>query len=295
VIRTGVSVRGMDVPEVFDDRRCGLGEGPHYDERTGRVWWVDVFARLVLWRHAVSGERGELAMPAHVGAAVPRRTGGLVACLPDGVWAVDGAGAARALARYPAGAAGAPALRSNDAKADPRGRLWVGTMAYDQTPGAGTLYKFEGGALEPVVPDVTVSNGLAWSPDASTMYYVDTTTRRIDAFAYDVQTGALGGRRTFAEVTAGFPDGLCVDASGGVWVALWDGSAVQRYAADGSLDRMIKMPTSRVTSCSFAGDRFQYLVITTAARGLADDPAAGLTYAYEPGDVVGMPVDRCAG
>jgi sugar lactone lactonase YvrE len=336
----------MGMPDVFDERRCDLGEGPHYDERTGRVWWVDVFAPRILWRDSASarsaaqrstavasncdsasarsaaqrstavasncatasGEQGELPMPAHVSAAVPRRTGGLVACLPDGAWLVDADGAVRPLARYPAGVAGAagaagaagpagaPTLRSNDAKADPSGRLWLGTMAYDQTPGAGALYRLDAnGSLARKVPDVTVSNGLGWSPDASTMYYIDTPTRRIDSFPYDIETGELGERRVFAEVNAGFPDGLCVDAEGGVWVALWEGSGIQRYAPDGRLDRMIKLPTPRVTSCAFAGDRFQTLIITTAAHGRPDDPAAGLTYAYEPGDVVGTPVDRYAG
>jgi sugar lactone lactonase YvrE len=286
----------MARPEVFDDRRCDLGEGPHHDEQTGRTWWVDVFAKRILWRELGSGRRGEVSVPAHVGAAVPRRTGGLVACLPDGAWLVEPDRPVEPLTLYPPSPAGWPAMRSNDAKADPVGRLWLGTMAYDQTTGAGALYRLDpDGTLTRAVLGVTVSNGLGWSPDGSTMYYVDTPTRRIDSFAYDMATGRLGERRLFAEAQAGFPDGLCVDAAGGVWVAHWDGSAVHRYAPDGRLDRSVELPTPLVTSCAFAGDRFQTLVITTAAHGRPDDAAAGLTYAYEPGDVVGTPVDRYAG
>jgi sugar lactone lactonase YvrE len=286
----------MGKPEVFDDRRCDLGEGPHCDERTGRMWWVDVFGRRILWRDLSSGERGALSTPAHVSAAVPRRSTGLVACLPQGARLVAPDGRISPLVDFPPSPEGWPTLRSNDAKADPRGRLWLGTMAYDETPGAGALYRLDpGGTLVRVVPDVTISNGLGWSPDGSTMYYVDTPTRRIDTFAYDMAAGELGERRVFAAVDRGFPDGLCVDAEGGVWVALWNGSAVRRYAPDGHLDRTVELPTPLVTSCAFAGDGFATLVVTTAAHGRPDDDAAGLTYAYVPGDVVGTPVDRFAG
>ena len=103
-------------------------------------------------------------------------------------------------------------------------------------------------------------------------------------------------RRVFVEVDdEGYPDGLCVDAEGGVWVALWEGGAVRRYDADGRLDRVVTIPTGRVTSCAFAGEEYRTLIVTTAAHGRARDPRAGLTYAHEPGDVVGLPVDRFAG
>jgi sugar lactone lactonase YvrE len=299
--------------EVFDDRACQLGEGPYYDDRTGRVGWVDILGRSVLWREPGSGERGALATTGHVGAAVPRAGGGLVLCLPAGPVLLDPDGglrelgsfadadadadADRAAGRVPA--AGAPALRANDAKADPSGRLWLGTMAYDQTPGAGALYRLEPGSAGPVrvLDGVTISNGLGWSPDTTRMYYVDTPTRRIDVFDYEIRRGALSGRRPFAEIEdgAGFPDGLCVDAAGGVWVALWQGSAVRRYAPDGTLDREVPVATPRVTSCAFAGPAYDRLIVTTASAGRASDPAAGLTYAYLPGDVTGRPPDRYAG
>jgi sugar lactone lactonase YvrE len=141
---------------------------------------------------------------------------------------------------------------------------------------------------------VTISNGLGWSPDRSTMYYIDTPTKRIDRIEYDDASGDLGERRVFAEVDEGYPDGLCVDTDGGVWVAIWEGGAVRRYDAGGRLDRVIRIPTGRVTSCTFAGDGFGTLVVTTAAHGRARDPNAGLTYAHEPGDVSGLPVDRFA-
>ncbi|HKA69919.1 MAG TPA: SMP-30/gluconolactonase/LRE family protein [Actinomycetes bacterium] len=295
----------MEPVAVLDARRCALGEGPHFDDRTGRFGWVDILGSRVLWSRPEDGTAGELSVPGHVGAAVPRRDGGLVLCLPAGPALLDPDGALRALGSYADADTAAlgtaprrgPALRSNDAKADRAGRLWLGTMAYDETPGAGTLYRLDPGAPGPVrvLGDLTISNGLGWSPDGTVMYYVDSPTGRLDAFDYDLDTGTLGRRRTFATIDAGFPDGLCVDADGGVWVALWRGSAVRRYRPDGRLDRVVPVPTPQVTSCAFGGNGCRTLVITTAAVDLPDDAAAGLTYAHIPGDVVGLPVDRYAG
>lgn len=302
--------------EVFDERVCRLGEGPHYDERTNRVVWVDILGEKVLWRsldpRAAAGAgqvgQGELPVGGHVGAAVPRRDGGLVLCLPDGPVLLDPDGTLRLLGTYAqadaaagrARAANAPRTRSNDAKADPHGRLWLGTVAYDETPGAAALYRLDPGAVAPVriLDGITISNGLGWSPDGLTMYYIDTPTRRVDRFAYDAETGALGERRMLVEAEHdwGLPDGLCVDAAGGVWVAFYGGGAVRRFTPDGRLDRVVQVGTSRVTSCAFAGGQFDLLVVTTGGGDAAGaGPGAGMTYAHRPGDVVGRPVDRFAG
>lgn len=291
--------------DVFDDRVCQLGEGPYYDDRTGRVGWVDILGGCVRWRDLATGETGELAAGGHVGAAVPRAAGGLVLCLPAGPVLHEPDGQRQHLGTFaeadraaglPADA-GAPARRANDAKADPAGRLWLGTMAYDETAGAGALYRLDPGSFVPVrvLGDITISNGLGWSPDGRLMYYIDTPTGRVDVFHYDPETGSLEGRRAFATVEegAGKPDGLCVDAAGGVWVALFGGGAVRRYTPDGALDRVVEVGTPLVTSCAFAGRDFDQLIITTA-RLQRSEAAAGLTYVHTPGDVVGRPVDRYA-
>ncbi len=299
--------------EIFDRRSCMLGEGPHFDDRTGRAVWVDILGCRVLWR-AVPGwgppegesvtapgtaaedapAAGSFGTGAHVGAAVPTTTGGLVLCLTDRLVLHGPVGPGGDLVRYPPAAG--PARRSNDAKADPAGRLWHGTMAYDMTPGAGTLYRLGRGGvgMRPVVEALTVPNGLGWSPDGATMYLVDTSTLRVDAFDYDLSTGVPSGRRPFVTVEpgAGLPDGLCVDATGGVWVALWGGAAVHRYTPDGVLERTVELPTPQVTSCAFVGAAFDQLLITTAADGRVGDPLAGLTFLHRPGDVAGAPCDR---
>jgi len=289
--------------EVFDERVCELGEGPHYDDLGQRTVWVDILGSRVLWRH-LDGRQGEHGVPGHVGAAVPRAGGGLVLCLPRGPvlagpdWSLQPLGGYREADEQAGAAPAGSGIRSNDAKADPAGRLWLGTMAYQETPGAGALYRLDPGAARPrrVLGGVTVSNGLGWSPDGGTMYYVDSPTRQVVACDYDLVSGELGAWRPFATIEAGFPDGLCVDAEGGVWVALWEGSAVHRFDPTGRLDRVLSLPTPRVTSCAFAGPGLGTLVVTTARVGRpVDDTAAGLTYATEQAGVVGRAADRYAG
>src|SRR6266511_2192714 len=216
--------------DVFDDRVCTLGEGPWYDELSDRAYWVDILGSRVLWRGIGTGATGEVPTPGHVGAAVPRAGGGLVLCLPDGPVLRDPDGTLHRLGGYP-GEDSAVRRRSNDAKADPAGRLWLGTMAYDNTPGAGALYVLRPGAQAPerVRGDVTISNGLGWSPDGTTMYHIDTPTGRLDAYEFDMAAGRLGGLRWYATVPAqaGAPDGLCVDAEGGIWVGRWGATPVR--------------------------------------------------------------------
>jgi sugar lactone lactonase YvrE len=297
------------VLEVIDDRVCALGENPFYDEQTGRVWWVDILSSRQVWRDLRTGETGELPTTGHVGAAVPRRHGGFVLCLPDGPVLVDRDRIVTPLGGYHEAdleaevPSSGTAMRSNDAKVDPAGRLWLGTVAYDEKPGAAALYRLDPGAPRPVrvLGDVTISNGLGWSPEGDRMYFVDTATGRIDVFDYDLSTGELSHRRVFAEIDKadGSPDGLCTDADGAVWVALWGGGAVRRYLPDSSLNRVVEVGTPSVSSCAFAAsdggaDPLDLLVVTTGSGG-ASDPGAGKTYGYRPGDAVGRPADRFNG
>jgi sugar lactone lactonase YvrE len=186
----------------------------------------------------------------------------------------------------------------NEGGCDPDGRFYCGSMAYDQRPGAGALYRLDpDGSACTVLENVTISNGLEWSPDGSRAYYNDTPTHRTDVFDYDVDSG-LTGRRPFAEVPpeAGHPDGLTVDEEGGVWVALYEGGAVRRYASDGVLDEVIEVPARKVTACTFGGPNLDELFITTSREGLetGEDPLAGSLFRAEV-DVAGLPVREFAG
>ncbi|MZD06979.1 SMP-30/gluconolactonase/LRE family protein [Streptomyces sp. SID5785] len=250
---------------------AALGEGPTWDAAAGQLLWVDILGSRVHTFAPGTGRRTVLATEQHVGAAKPRAGGGLVLNLRDGVGAYDADGRFGWLHHDPV-----PGRRGNDAAVAPDGSLWAGSMAYDETPGAGNLVRVApDGTVTTVLDAVTVSNGTGWSPDGRLMYYVDTPTRRIDVFDVSDMSGEhVAGRRPFARVDegAGYPDGLTVDAEGCVWVALWDGGALHRYTPSGTLDRVITLPVRRPTACAFGGPALTDLYVTTARVGL-DDPA----------------------
>lgn len=184
----------------------------------------------------------------------------------------------------------------NDGGCDPHGRFYCGSMAYEETPGAGTLYRLDADGTTTVVEsEVTVSNGLVWSPDGATAYYADTATGRVDAFDYDPDKG-LTGRRPWAAVPRGAPDGLTIDAEGGVWAALWGGGAVCRFTPTGHLDGVVSLPVPRVTACTFGGNSLATLYVTTSRldTDTRRHPAAGAVYAIDAG-IRGLPVLPFAG
>ncbi len=216
----------------------------------------------------------------HVGAAAPAVAGGYVLAAAAGFLHADDAGVLRELAQPEGDRAD---VRMNDGICDPQGRFWAGTMAYAETPGAGRLYRLElDGSCSLVLEGLTISNGMGWSPDGATMYLADSGTREVYAFDFDPASGALDRRRTLVRVTApgAAPDGLTVDDDGDVWVALWNGGAVARYAPDGALRTTVAVPVDRPTSCAFGGPDRSTLFVTTSRDGLdetalARQPAAG--------------------
>lgn len=281
------------------DACAQLGEGPAWDDRSGRLVWVDILGRVVHRLDPVTGHDAALAVPSDVGAAIPRTGGGLVLCLQDGPWLQEGDAAPEPWIALGHG----PSVRCNDAKADPRGRLYAGTMGYDAAPGAGALYRIDPGSSQAVVvvPGVTISNGLAWSADGRTLWYIDSPKRCIDAYDVDPATGALSGGRVAVDLgdVPGVPDGMTIDAAGGLWVAFFGGSGVRRFdPATGACDVRIDLPARDVTSCAFGGPDLADLYITTAAVAcdaaeLAARPASGGLFRIRPG-VRGTPTDRAA-
>ncbi|MQY10306.1 6-deoxy-6-sulfogluconolactonase [Streptomyces sp. RB5] len=253
----------MSGVEVALRARATLGEGPVWDAAARRLLWVDILGSRVHTFDPATGRRSVRVTEQHVGAALPRAGGGVAVNLRDGVGLYEPDGAFRWLYHDPV-----PGRRGNDAAVAPDGALWAGTMRYDEAPGGGTLTRITGdGAADTVLDDVAVSNGTGWSPDGTLMYYADSPTGRVDVF--DVDGPRVVNRRPFARIEdgAGFPDGLCVDAEGCVWVALWNGGAVRRYTPDGRLERFVAMPVSRPTSCAFGGPDLTDLYVTTAATG----------------------------
>lgn len=270
--------------------RAALGEGPCYDPATGALYWVDIPAGRVHERAADGALRSwDAGQP--VGAVVVRARGGLALAARDGFVALDQATGALA----PLAALGLPAgCRMNDGACDRAGRFLAGSMADDEAPGRGALYRLDPDhTVAELIAGVTISNGIGWSPDGALMYYIDSPTCRVDVLDYDPATGTISDRRPFAAIDAGeaIPDGLAVDAEGGVWVALWDGGAVLRFGPDGRLRQAIELPCPRVTSCAFGGQDLATLYITTAA-GPGDK--GGELFSV-PAGVAGLPAHAYGG
>jgi sugar lactone lactonase YvrE len=271
-----------------------LGEGPVWDERRDELLWVDILRKRIHAWEPAAGTHRELQVDRPVGAVVPRASGGAVAALGQGFAHVDLDGETiEPLADL--GLAD-PSIRMNDAKCDRQGRLWAGTMSETLAEGAGSLYRLDAdGAISLVVPDVTVSNGLDWSPDNRTMYFIDTLRYGIDAFDFDAETGALSNRRRLVDIEGrdGLADGLTVDGDGCIWVALCYGGAVRRYTPEGRIDATVRLPVTMATSCAFGGAGYRTLYITTGRTTLSDEerrrqPLAGSVFRVEPG-VEGLP------
>ncbi|MDP9390038.1 MAG: SMP-30/gluconolactonase/LRE family protein [Actinomycetota bacterium] len=267
-------------------------EGPVWSEGWGGLRWVDMLAGDVL-SMTPDGTVRRRSVGDVAAALRPRRGGGAVIAVERGFVLEDADGALSPLEPVWTD----PSVRMNEGGCDPDGRFWCGSMAYDQIEGAAALYRLDpDGAVHRVLDGVTVSNGLEWSPDGTLAYYDDTATHRTDVFDYDPETG-LSGRRPFVRFGADdSPDGLTVDAEGGVWVALYGGSAVHRYDADGRLDAIVDVPTAKVTACTFGGEDLDELFITTSRQDLgpADDPLAGSLFRVEAG-VRGLPARQFAG
>jgi sugar lactone lactonase YvrE len=224
----------------------------------------------------------------HVGevAAVirPRASGGAVLALKDSFAVTDGdLGQLRTVATVSL----EPGVRLNEGGCDPDGRFYCGSMATDESPQAGTFYCLDpGGSVRPVLEKVTISNGFDFSPDGTIAYYVDTRDQSIDIFDYSADTGLVNRRRWVdVPVEVGWPDGLTVDAEGGVWLALMGGSAVHHYSASGRLEEVIPLPVSQVTACTFGGAGLDTLYVTTSQIGadIQAQPASGALFAIQPG------------
>jgi sugar lactone lactonase YvrE len=261
------------------------GEGATWHSGWGGLKWVDMFAGDVLSLHPDESVT-RLATGSTVAAMVrPRRSGGFVVALENrfGFWDESGS-----LTLGPELWSGGQ--RFNEGGCTPDGALLCGALTDARETGSGRLWRLEtDGSATPVLDDVTISNGLGFTSDGTRMYYVDTPTGRIDIFDYI--DGSLVGRRPFASIETGFPDGLCVDSEDGVWVALYGGSAVQHFDSTGALTETVELPVTNVTSCTLGGDDLRTLYITTSRENLTDDeePLAGSLFSVRVG-VAGLPV-----
>lgn len=280
--------------ELALDARAELGEGPSWDPVTRRLIWVDITAELVHRFDPASGEDERFEVGQPVGAAVPTTDGRLALAVSDGFAFLDPAtGIVERIADVEVDLAD---TMMNDGKCDPAGRLWAGTKDANGSRPLGALYRLGADRRpERVLTGLTVSNGLGWSPDGATMYFIDSPTQRVDVFEFDVETGDVSNRRPMLDVPKAFglPDGMTVDEEGFLWVAFWSGSAVRRIHPEGRVVAVVELPVSQVTSCAFGGDDLSDLYVTSARDGLSDaqqreQPYAGGLFRLQPG-VRGLP------
>lgn len=264
-----------------------LGESPVWDDLDQALYWVDIRQPALRRFDAASGAVETRTMPELVGAVALASPGFLLVA----------SGGAVTLLRWDDGQAVTvaslperrPGHRFNDGRCDRQGRFWIGTMHNDTRAPEGTLFRLDGTRLVPVLDGIRIPNSLAWSPDGATMYFADSLDHAIDAFDYDADTGAIGGRRALARTDPpGFPDGSAVDAEGFLWNAEFNAGRLVRYAPDGRIDRVVPTPVARPTSCCFGGPDLGTLFVTTTCQGMSEsemqaNPLAGALLAFEPG------------
>jgi sugar lactone lactonase YvrE len=278
-----------DRDDLVLDARLELGEGPVWDAARERLLFVDIMRGHVHEFDPASGRDRVVAVGQPVGAVSPTAHGDWVVAARDGFFRVDPASGRTALIAHVE--RDDRETRMNDGYVDARGRFWAGTMGMGGVRERGSLYRLDAdGTVTRHVTGVTISNGLDWSPDGRLMYHADTGLGRVDVFDFDEESGTIANRRPFVTIDEqeGSPDGLVVDAEGGVWLALWQGGAVRRYRADGSLDQEVAMPVTLVTKCAFGGRDLMDLYITTAwidldAAARARQPLAGGVFRLRPG------------
>jgi sugar lactone lactonase YvrE len=277
-----------------------LGEGPTWDARTRVLIWVDITGCLVHRFDPVTGrdETSEVDRP--VGAAVPTTSGRLALAAHDGFFLLDPAtGRMEQMAEVETDVA---ETTLNDGKCDPYGRFWAGTKDAEGSRPVGALYRLSSDhELVRILTGVRISNGLGWSPDQRSMYYIDSPTHGIDVLDFEPERGDVSHRRRLVDLPVGWglPDGMTVDEEGFLWVAFWGGSAVRRIAPDGRVVAVVELPVSQVTSCAFGGDDLSDLYVTSARDSLSEAELKKQTYAggifrLQPG-VGGRPESPFAG
>jgi len=275
-----------------------LGEGPSWDTRRKVLYWVDILEKKVYMYNPVTDINYVIELDQYVGTVAPTESGNLILALQHGFFTMDLN--TKQLTKIVDPEERIPDNRFNDGKCDVRGRFWAGTMSLKDVQGAGNLYRLDDDHnVKTIIQNVTISNGIAWRPDNKIMYHIDTPTRQVAAYDFEVETGAIRNKRVVIEIPEemGSPDGMTVDEEGMLWVAKWGGFQVGRWNPNtGELIDSVGVPAPLVTSCSFGGENMDELYITTARVGLNNDtlqkyPKAGGLFRIKT-DVKGQQIHR---
>ena len=290
----------VDIEQVVEKRTL-VGEGSLWDADKSVLYWVDILSHEVYIYDPERGVNRTLNTCQAVGTVVPRQSGGLVVALHNGFAHID----LESEKLTPLGSdpeRGVPANRFNDGKCDPAGRLWAGTMEFGGATGAGALYCLDRDhSVSKKLKSVSISNGIVWSADGKTMYFIDSPLNTVRAYDYNVDTGAICNERVVCQNEgAGVFDGMAIDEVGTLWIAVYGGWAVKRYdPQSGNLLAEYEMPFSNVTSCAFGGKNMDELYITSACQQMDDatlaaQPLAGSLVKIDP-QCSGVPSPAFAG
>lgn len=259
--------------ELVLDAKAALGEGPHWDSNEKIIYWVDILGMKLHAFDPVTSENRTFQLDQYIGAAVPGQEGQFILALQNGIYQFDLSTEKLILLVNPE--SDKPNNRFNDGKCDAHGRFYVGTMDIDAKDQRGSFYRLGiDGQIHKMLSSVTISNGLAWSPDRTNMYHIDTPTGEVSIFDYDEKTGDISNKQLCVRIPEemGSPDGMTIDSEGMIWVAHWGGSRVTRWDphAGNWVDEVI-VPAKNVTSCVFGGENLDELYITTARQGMSEE------------------------
>tara|TARA_R110001606_G_scaffold21803_5_gene76083 strand:- start:831 stop:1712 length:882 start_codon:yes stop_codon:yes gene_type:complete len=259
-------------PEVVSGIICELGEGPLWDDSKQQICWVDILNGSIHEWSPKTGTSNTISVGQMIGAMAISDNGNYIAALKDGFGSVNRKTGKVDMITNPE--KHLPENRFNDGKCDPVGRFWAGTMPIAEDKSSGSLYVLDASFnVRKKESNISISNGLAWSLDHKTIYFIDSPTRKVVAYDYDKDSGELANKRTVIAIAEedGFPDGMTIDNEGMLWVAHWGGWQVARYDPEtGKKLLSITMPVAQVTSCTFGGETMQDLYITSAKKGLSE-------------------------
>lgn len=287
--------------EIVSQTNYQLGEGPVWDERTQTVWWTDILAGNIYRSRPATDAVERFEVGSHVGTVGLCESGDLLLATARGILRFNPNSSALREIVNPLN--GRSHLRFNDGKPDPSGSFYVGTMSYEAEEGAGAFYRMSGGGeLTAVLPNVTISNGLAWNKAHTKMYYIDTPTKVVTVFDYDASTGTSTNPQPAFAIpdSAGHPDGMTIDTEDELWIAHYGGSAVRRWNPEsGELMESIELPAAQITCCTFGGNNFDTLFVTSASQNLSEEelnaqPLAGAVFAIKM-PYQGLPAFRFKG
>lgn len=287
--------------DVVVKHTCLLGEGPVWDARCKVIYWIDILNGQI---HEYCPEQNihkTIAVGQMIGALAVRTNGNFIAALQNGFAFIDRMNneikPGGEIKMFADPESHVPNNRFNDGKCDPAGRFFAGTMSLSEEPNAGSVYVVEKDlTITKKIEGVTVSNGMAWSPDHQTFYFIDSPTSEVASYDYNASSGDISHKKIIIKVPKedGHPDGMTIDNEGMLWIAFWDGWQIARWnPGTGEKLLSIQLPVAKVTSCTFGGETLQDLYITSASVGLTSDelkkqPLAGSLFVIKQSGFTGM-------